>query len=88
VREFFKWIFEELLGIPARLLQVVVSIFPFTDHFRFNIVADLIALVSVYLLANKLPIPLQYQKWWIFSIPVLLFFFAWCFRTSLITKRR
>jgi hypothetical protein len=85
---WLEWIIDHVLGIPVKIVQALVKIIPTRDHFRFNIVADLLSLTSVVLLSKIVAVPKPHRVWWLLSIPFLFVFFAWCFKTALVTRRR
>lgn len=83
-----KFIAHQLIEIPVKPLQVVAkALFPQTDHYKFNLAVDVLAIFVFLLSAHELPE--EHRTLIILTCPWVLFlFFFWCFWTAVHLRRR
>lgn len=81
--EWLKELGHHLVDAPVKIVQAIARTFPKADHYRVNLYADLMA-AAVFVIA-LLKVNLSDDDKTVLALAgllCLLFFFAWCFRTS------
>jgi hypothetical protein len=87
VPEWLVTLGHHLVEAPVKIVQAFTRAFPKTDHYRFNVVVDVIAAIVFLICLTQ--IPKEHKAWAAAGGPlILLFFFSWCYKTALTTKRR
>jgi hypothetical protein len=81
--EWFKELVRHGVDAPVKIVQAIARTFPKADHYRVNLYADGLA-AAVFVVA-LLKVNLSDDDKTVLAIAgllSLLFFFAWCFKTS------
>jgi hypothetical protein len=82
--EFVKLLLHHVVDVPVKMWTAFLRIFPKTDHYRFNVIIDLIAAgVFVYSLHQSDLPGGQKGLMVLVGVPSLCLLFAWCFMTSI-----
>ena len=80
--ELLKLLIQHAIEAPIRVLQAFIRAFPNTDHYRFNVIVDVLAAVTFVIFARQIP-PDHKTAMVFVCLAGLLGFFVWCFKTSI-----